>query len=184
MKLSKSFYVRDDVNFVAKSLLGKRLMSRTNGEIKSGIIVETEAYHEKERACHAFGGKKTPRTQTLFKEGGMAYIYLCYGVHHLFNVVTGPEGSGQAALIRGIEPDFELDSSIRPNGPGKLTNYLGIKTSMNECSLLESDIWIETVGPSTFEIVSTTRIGVDYAGDDAFLPWRYYIKNNLFVSKY
>lgn len=196
MKLPRTFYISDDVRKIAKSLLGKVLYTNNRGLISSGIIVETEAYSYRERACHAYGGKKTKRNETLFMEGSVSYVYLCYGMYHLFNVVTNKKDIAEAVLIRGLEPlkSIEVMRERRGNikgpysltsGPGKLTMAMGIDASLNKQDLSGELVWIEDEGievPSR-DIVETSRIGVDYAGKDARLPWRYYIRGNLWVSR-
>lgn len=187
-KLDKTFYIKDDVVGIAKSLLGKVLYTQIDDRLTAGIIVETEAYHESEKACHAYNGRKTKRTALLFEKGGKAYVYLCYGIHHLFNVVTGPEDIGQAVLIRGVMPyegigvmmERRKMDRVQPNlssGPGTLSKALGITTKFNETDLQSDLIWMEDKGIHILssDIVSTPRIGVDYAGKDALLPWRFLI---------
>lgn len=185
-KLDKTFYIKDDVVGIAQQLLGKLLFTNINGLLTAGIISETEAYHEDEKACHAYNSKRTKRTELLFAEGGKAYIYLCYGIHHLFNVVTGPENIAQAVLIRGVIPYNGVEvmlarrrmDKIKPNlssGPGTLSKALGITTELNYTDLQSNLIWIEDIGikvPAS-DIIATPRIGVDYAGEDAQLPWRF-----------
>ncbi|MEZ5007054.1 MAG: DNA-3-methyladenine glycosylase [Chitinophagales bacterium] len=185
-KLDKTFYIKDDVVGIAQKLLGKVLFTNINGRLTAGIISETEAYHEDEKACHAYNRKRTQRTELLFAEGGKAYVYLCYGIHHLFNVVTGPENIAQAVLIRGVIPYNGVEvmlarrrmDKIKPNlssGPGTLSKALGITTELNYTDLQSDLIWIEDTGikvPAS-EIAATPRIGVDYAGEDAKLPWRF-----------
>lgn len=195
MKLGFDFYQRDEVVTVARELLGKVLYTRTNRLITAGIIVETEAYSWCERGCHAYGQKKTPRNAVMFKDGGHAYVYLCYGMHHLFNIVTNAEGVAEAVLVRALEPVEGIDimgkrrgSSVGQmhltSGPGKLTKSLGIDRSWNGKLLTSSDIWIEEMGPVSKGMIETTkRIGIDYAGEDARLPWRFFIKGNPWVSK-
>ena len=158
--------------------------------------METEAYSWKERGCHAYGARKTPRNAIMFGEGGSAYVYLCYGIHYLFNVVTNRAETPEAVLVRALEPlqgveemknrrnmlhyNFHLTS-----GPGKLTKALGIGRSFNGKSLLDDEIWIEDPGTklASSHIVASERIGIDYAGEDALLPWRFSIKGNSWVSK-
>lgn len=195
MKLERDFYQRDDVVKISRDLLGKVLVTRVGGILTSGIIVETEAYSWKERGCHAYGAKLTPRTSVLFKEGGHAYIYLCYGMHHLFNVVTNREGIAEAVLVRALEPldgiSFMIarrGARVKPHhlttGPGKLTRSLGIDRTLNGKLLSDNEIWIEEgkrVPAKQVEI--SRRIGIDYAGEDALLPWRFTIKGNPWVSK-
>jgi DNA-3-methyladenine glycosylase len=196
MRLEPGFYERNNVVKIARELLGKALFTQVKGVISGGIIVETEAYSWKERGCHAFGGKMTPRNEVMFLSGGHAYVYLCYGIHNLFNVVTNVVGLADAVLIRAIEPlqgigvmkerrdkvesPFQLTS-----GPGKLTKALGIDRSFNGKFLLNSEVWIEDVGEKlgSKQIEAGKRIGIDYAGKDAKLPWRFVVKGNSWVSK-
>jgi len=196
-KLSSDFYQNDQVTEVAINLLGKQLMTNINGIITGGIIVETEAYNGvTDRASHAFGGRLTERTKTMYEAGGVSYVYLCYGIHYLFNVVTGPKDIPHAVLIRGIEPTVGIETMLeRRNmltvksslsaGPGILSKALGINKEFNGKDLTENKIWIEDAGFKVehHEIVTCERIGVAYAQEDALLPWRYFIKGNKFVSK-
>ena len=195
--LSQTFYERADVTVIAKELLGKKVVTTLNGQVTSGIIVETEAYSGSvERGSHAYPMKRTERTSVMFKAGGIAYVYLCYGVHHLFNVVTNVEGQPDAVLIRALEPvdGVEIMQQRRTNmrisnltsGPGKLSAALGITTEQhNKISLSGPEIWIEEAEKfSEDRIASAPRIGIDYAGDDALLPWRYYLRENAYVSQF
>lgn len=196
-KLPFSFYQNDDVNALALQLLGKRLFTRLNGVVTGGIIVETEAYKGiEDKASHAYGGRFTDRTKVMYENGGLSYVYLCYGIHHLFNVVTGPEKTPHAVLIRGLEPLTGLElmmerrgmSVLKPNitaGPGALSKALGIDRLLNAKDLSGEEIWIEDALPGwkLGEVVAGPRIGVDYAADHALLPWRYYVKGNKYVSK-
>ena len=182
---------------VAKDLLGKVLVSVINGERTSGIIVETEAYAGgADKACHAFGNRRTNRTEVMFSEGGVAYVYLCYGIHHLLNVVTNARDKPYAVLIRGIEPLEGIDvmlerrkaETVKPSltaGPGALSAAMGITTQLSGTSLQGAQISIEDCGIIIPEedIVATTRVGVAYAQEDAYLPYRFYVKGNKFVSK-
>lgn len=194
--LPRSFYLNSDVVEVAKLTLGKVLVTRHNGIISSGIISETEAYAGiSDRASHAYGNRRTRRTETMYESGGKAYIYLCYGVHSLFNIVTNTEGIPHAVLIRGIIPlDGKLVMAERTgksmivdgdgSGPGRVTRLLGLHYSMDGLDLVEKDlkdnmqIWIEDRGVKILpsEITTTKRIGVDYAGEDALLPYRFCYK--------
>jgi DNA-3-methyladenine glycosylase len=197
LKLSKSFYLRPDVVTISKELLGKYLFTSINGLLTGGYIVETEAYNGvTDKASHAFGNKITPRTQIMYKEGGIAYVYLCYGIHEMLNVVTSVEGHPQAILIRAIEPTTGIDTMLfrkgmtmlKPNvtsGPGSVAKALGIDRKLNGFSLNSDSLWIEDRGLSFTEdqIVAVPRIGVAYAGEDAFLPYRFYVKGNTYVSK-
>jgi len=194
MKLPESFYTRSNVTTIARQLLGKILATKINGEVTSGVIVETEAYSDKERGSHAFRGM-TKRNEVMFGRGGKAYVYLCYGVHEMFNVVTNHERKADAILIRALEPIEGIEAMMErtnksslariTSGPGKLTKALGIDRKLNGKKLGTNKIWIEDKGlkikPS--DIVSSPRIGIDYAGEDALLPWRYTIRNNKWISK-
>ncbi|MBZ4042442.1 DNA-3-methyladenine glycosylase [Flavobacterium hibisci] len=196
-KLQYSYYQNRDVLYLAKDLLGKVLFTQINGEVTAGIIVETEAYcGVTDKASHAYGGRRTNRTETMYSEGGFSYVYLCYGIHHLFNIVSSVEGEPHAILIRGIEPLIgkEIIESRRKmsvtnpsisSGPGSAAKALGIDKSFNGKDLTAEEIWIEDHGIryQTDEIASTSRIGVAYAQEDALLPWRFFIKNNKYVSK-
>ena len=196
-KLPFSFYQNDNVLDLAVQLLGKQLFTCVDGEITGGTIVETEAYNGVgDKASHAYGGRLTNRTQTMYERGGVSYVYLCYGIHHLFNVVTGPEFTPHAVLIRGLEPVEGLDVMLRRRnmpalksnltaGPGALAKALGIDRSLNGKDLTGDEIWIEDNGVKIdpLQIVAGPRIGVAYAQDHALLPWRFYVKGNKFVSK-
>lgn len=196
-KLPYSFYQNENVLQLARELLGKQLFTFKDGELTGGTIVETEAYHGvTDRASHAYGGRFTNRTQTMYESGGISYVYLCYGVHSLFNVVTADKGIPHAVLVRGIEPVTGIDimlerrkmSKLKPNltaGPGALSQALAIDRSLNGIDLNGDELWIADHGISfpDDQIISGPRIGVDYAGDDALLPWRFYVKGNLYVSK-
>lgn len=197
MILPLSYYLGNDVVALSRDLLGKYLFTNIDGAITGGIIVETEAYAGIiDRASHAFGNRQTPRTKTMFEEGGRAYVYLCYGIHEMFNVVTSAEGTPHAILIRAIEPVEGIDIMqfrrnmpvVKPNitkGPGSVAKALGISRNINAYSLLSDVIWIEDRGFSYAEdeIKAGPRIGVDYAGEDALLPYRFYVKGNVYVSK-
>jgi DNA-3-methyladenine glycosylase len=196
MKLSEDFYQRTSVVKIARELLGKTLFTRMGGVVTGGVIVETEAYSWKERGCHAYAARKTDRNAVMFRPGGFAYVYMCYGIHFLFNVVTNREDTPEAVLIRAIEPLAGLEQmkfrrSILKNdfhltsGPGKLTKALGIGRSFNGKSLLDDEIWIEDSGTklAVRDIIASERIGIEYAGEDARLPWRFSVKGNAWVSK-
>lgn len=188
MKLEPGFYRRRTVTKIARELLGKILVSRLSGEKKSGIIVETEAYSFREKGCHAFENKRTARNLSMFQEGGVVYIYQCYGIHHLLNVVTGDKDEAEAVLIRALQP---LSYNAEPPkerrhwaGPGRLTRSLGILTRFDGLPLSGNKIWIEEgkkVSPRM--ITSGPRIGIDYAGKDAKLPWRFWLRDNPWVSR-
>ncbi len=175
--LKRGFYNRDTL-VVAKDLLGCKLCRRIDGKVYEGIIVETEAYTQKDPACHAFRGK-TPRAVTLFKQPGIAYVYFIYGMYNCFNVVTEPEETAGAVLIRALEP-VNVENT---NGPGKLCRAMNITRELNEVDLTSknSDIWLEACKKyDESEIIITTRIGIKQAKD---YLWRFYVKNNEFVSK-
>lgn len=196
-KLQFSYYLNPDVLFLAKDLLGKVLFTQVNGEITAGIIIETEAYFGiKDKASHAYGGRRTNRTETLYSEGGVSYVYLCYGIHNLFNVVSSVGGEPHAVLIRGIEPligkeimeirrNMPASKAAISSGPGSAAKALGINRSFNQKDLTGEEIWIEDHGIvyNADEIVSTPRVGVAYAQEDALLPWRFFVKGNKYVSK-
>ena len=197
--LPAAFYERDNVLTIAKELLGKVLVTNFEGIYTSGIITEVEAYKAPEdKASHAYNYRRTPRTEIMFRQGGHAYVYLCYGIHHLFNVVTGPEDSAHAVLIRAVEPlDNIQDMLLRrgqntlntklSSGPGSLAVALGINRHHTGINMLESntDIWIEDrqIYYDEDQIVSTTRIGIDYAEEWKHMPWRFYVKDSKWISK-
>lgn len=195
MIVSKSFFQRKNVVQIAKELLGKTITTEINGQVTSGIIVETEAYSFRERGCHAYQNRMTERNRVMFEEGGVAYVYLCYGIHNLFNIVTNKSDKAEAVLIRSLQPvqgeDLMLErmrtTSLKriTSGPGKLTKALGIDRSHNGKDLMTSDLWIEEgIRVAKKDIVAVARIGIDYAGEDAKLPWRFYLNDNAWVSKH
>lgn len=183
--LEQNFFLREDVVNQAKELLGCVLFTNIQGELTSGIITETEAYAGiNDKASHAYGGRRTARTKTMFHAGGIAYVYLCYGMYHLFNVVTGPEGIPNAILIRAISPLDGTEIMMRrrgrnvlkglADGPGKLTIALGINHQHNEVALDGITVGIaKHYFPAEKSIRATPRIGIDYAGEDARLPYRF-----------
>ena len=197
-RLTKSFYLQEDVVQISKDLLGKVLVTNFNGQLTAGKIVETEAYRAPDdKACHAYQNLHTERTSIMFKEGGVAYIYLCYGIHHLFNVVTAKKGMAQAVLVRAIEPldniPLMLERSNKnkinrqlTGGPGVMSKALGITKQWTGASLLASDspIWIEDRGFIIKEdnIIASPRVGVDYAEECALWNWRFRIRDSKFTS--
>jgi DNA-3-methyladenine glycosylase len=196
MKLSEDFFLGPNVVKIAQNLLGKALFTQIDGVVTGGIIVETEAYSWKEKGCHAYNARRTDRNAIMFEAGGYAYVYLCYGIHNLFNVVTNTPGVADAVLVRALEPLVGIDEMKRrrgpltnsfhlTSGPGKLTRALGIDRSFNGKYLLDNEVWIEDVGKkiSKRDIEASARIGIDYAGDDALLPWRFTIRQNKWVSR-
>ena len=186
-KLSADFYFRDDVVLIAKELLGKVLYTKFDGVLCGGIITETEAYAGiRDKASHAYNGKRSDRTEIMYCKGGTAYVYLCYGVHSLFNVVTNKKDIPDAVLIRGISPitgvETMLDRAGKKavdkdfgTGPGKVSKLLGIHYSHTGTDLCGKQIWLEDTGIHAInhEIYTGTRIGVDYAGEDALRPYRF-----------
>lgn len=195
-KLPRSFYARNDVALIAKELLGKILCTEFDGVFTSGKIVETEAYNgENDKACHSCVHGLTDRTKVMFGEPGFSYVYLCYGIHHLFNVVSNVENKADAILIRAIEPMDGVEEILRRRnktklhrsvggGPGIASKALGITTQHYGVDLLGNEIWIEDRGITVSEnqIISSPRVGVDYAGDDAKRPWRFRVKDNAYTS--
>ncbi len=191
-KLPLSFYLDNDVEYIAKSLLGKILYSQINKNLTAGIITETEAYKGVgDKASHAFGGRRTSRTEVMYKQGGTSYVYLCYGVHYLINVVTSNVDNPHAVLIRGIYPLIGVQSMLArtgkikvdyklTNGPGKLTKALGVNISHNNLNFMGDVLWIENeqIEVNKQDIITGPRVGVDYADEDALLPYRFMIKIN------
>lgn len=198
--INQSFFTRSDVVQVAKDLLGKYLVSRTDGAVTSGIIVETEAYRAPDdKGCHAYQNKLTERTSTMFEIGGTSYVYVCYGIHNLFNVVTGPKGVAHAVLVRAIEPAEGIEemkvrrkfSSLKKelvNGPGKFTIAMNITKKQNGISLLSKNdnLWLEDRGVKlqADDIIEGPRVGMGKkVAECSNWPWRYRIKDNKWASK-
>ncbi len=194
-KLPLSFYLRDDVVQIAHDLLGKVLVTNWQGQTTAGRIVETEAYAGAlDKASHAYRGK-TPRTAVMFEEGGTAYVYLCYGIHQMFNIVTNGSGTPHAILIRAVEPlqgvevmlertgKKKLDATLT-RGPGNVGKAMGFHTSQCGRSLQSDELFIaDDHFVVTDSLVGTSpRIGVDYAGADALLHYRFFMKGNPYVS--
>ena len=187
MKLDISFYQRTDVVEIAQNLIGKVIVTNINGDISEGIITETEAYAGiNDKASHAYGDRNTARTKTMYLGGGVAYVYLCYGIHHLFNVVTNIDGIPQAVLIRGIKPLAGIEHMLVrrkkkgidktfSSGPGTCSQAMGIRTTHDQSDLTGPNIYIEDRGilvPKQ-DIQIGPRIGIDYAEEDALLPYRF-----------
>ena len=197
MKLEKSFYTRPDVVQVAQDLLGKHLYTQHDGILTGGIIVETEAYSGmNDKACHAHLNRRTKRTEVMYHEGGVAYVYLVYGMYNLFNIITNVEGQADAVLVRAIEPTEGIEemmlrrnmASLKPNltaGPGVMSIAMGIDRKHYGTLLTGDAIWVEDRGIEVPAegIAIGPRIGIDYAGEDAFLPWRFWLKGNKWVSR-
>jgi DNA-3-methyladenine glycosylase len=194
-KLPESFYLREDVVAIARELLGKVLVTEFEGQRTSGRIVETEAYAgEIDRASHASKGR-TARTEVMFGAGGRAYVYLCYGIHQMFNIVTNVHGVPHAILIRGVEPMEGIDIMLArtgkktldrtlTRGPGNVGRAFGFHTSQCGLSLQGKELFIYDDGFELTEsmIGASPRIGVDYAGDHAAWDYRFYIRGNRYVS--
>lgn len=195
-KLNPEFYDRTDVLQIARNMLGKIAVTNFDGEFTSGRIVETEAYTgTHDRASHAFGGRRTTKNEHMYHHAGTLYIYICYGVHSMFNISTNTVNVPDAVLIRAIEPLEGRDIMGRrtgkspedftvTRGPGNVGKALGFKKSHSGKDLFGSDIFLADDGFAYPEsvIVSGPRIGVDSAGDDALLPYRFYITGNPYVS--
>lgn len=196
-KLQRPYFQNTDALFLAKDLLGKVLFTHKNGQFTAGIITETEAYFGTEdKASHAYGCRRTARTEAMYQPGGIAYIYLCYGMHYLLNIVVSENDDPKSVLIRSVQPFKGLSfieerrkrSAAEPSvssGPGSLSKALGIDLSFNKKPLTEDEIWIEDHGLRyrDDEIVSAPRIGVSYAKEHALLPLRFYVKDNRFVTQ-
>lgn len=195
-KLPLSFYQRNNVLEIAKDLLGKLLVTKFDSTTTMTRIVEVEAYAGiNDKASHAYDGRRTRRNEIMYSNGGFAYVYLCYGIHHLFNVVTNIENTPHAILIRGAEPVKGINKMLErtgkkradntlTKGPGNVSKALGIYTMHSGTSLLSKELFLADDGfvYDKSEVKSSARIGVDYAADDALLPYRFYISGNPFVS--
>lgn len=195
-KLPLSFYRQANVVAVARGLLGQVLHTvDVDGAHTAGTIVETEAYAgPNDRACHAYGHRRTARTETMYCAGGVAYVYLCYGIHHMLNVVTHQAEEPYAVLIRAITPLIGLDHMLQRRGmqqplprltagPGALSAALGINRADDGADLRGTRIWIEKAQPiAASSIVCSPRVGVGYAGPHAQWPYRFRIKGNKWTS--
>jgi DNA-3-methyladenine glycosylase len=195
-KIPASFYLQKDVLLVARGLLGKLLVTKLNGQTTVARIVETEAYAgEGDRASHAWRGRRTARTEVMYARGGTAYVYLCYGMHHLFNVVSNAKDTPHAVLVRAGEPVQGIDYMLQrtkkskadhtlTRGPGNLSKALGITTKHTGLDLLSGEIYLADDGyvPEEEGVGISPRIGVEYAGEDAKLPYRFFIKGSKYVS--
>lgn len=195
-KLNLDFYLTRDVVQTAKELLGKILVTNVEGFITSGRIVETEAYVAiTDKASHSYKGRRTNRNEHMYAKGGTSYVYICYGMHHLFNVVTNEKEIPDAVLIRAAEPlkgiDIMLKRTGKPKpdftltkGPGNMSRALGISRIHSGIDLMGKEIFLADDGfvyPGNLIGVSK-RVGIDGAGEDALLPYRFYIKGNKYVS--
>lgn len=197
MVLTAAFYRRPDPTVIARELLGKVLVSEIGDQRTAGIITETEAYaHENDRACHSHLGRFTDRTRVMYEPGGVAYCYLVYGLHVLFNIVTNGAGRADAVLIRALEPlEGEAVMLARRGlkqvtrnltaGPGLLTQALSItKAHYGHDLTTGHELWIEDRGGllAAADILTSPRVGIDYAGEDAALPWRFRVKDSRWTS--
>lgn len=195
-KLSRDFYWRTDVVQIAKELLGKVIVTKFDGIYTAGRIVETEAYAGIiDKASHAYNNRRTNRTEIMFGNGGVAYVYLCYGIHHLFNVVCNTKNNPDAVLVRGIEPLEGIETMlIRCNkktydasigrGPGNASKALGITTQHTGMSLQSRQLYLADDGTTESTIVASKRIGIDYAAEHALWPYRFFINGNAYVSNH
>jgi DNA-3-methyladenine glycosylase len=195
-KLGQDFYLREDVVNISRELIGKFLVTRINGKLTSGMIIETEAYNGSvDKASHAYNFRRTARNEVMYHQGGNAYVYLCYGIHHLFNIVTNKKDVPHAVLIRAILAENGMSTMLKrrgmakvnrrlSDGPGTLSQALGIKTSHSGTSLSGNVMWVEDKGVkfSKKEISVGPRIGVDYAGKDALLPYRFRLTNDVITK--
>lgn len=198
--LSENFYASNDVVSIARQLLGKEIATNINGIHTSGIIVETEAYRgPDDRGCHAYNGRMTERTRTMYEKGGTAYVYICYGMHPMMNVVTGDVGNAHAILIRAIQPTsgigdmakrrkLDTQKPVLTNGPGKLAVALGIQKEMDGTSLWKPNSKITILDTEIMiandDIVCGPRVGMSvHVGSCSHRPWRFYFKDNPWVSK-
>lgn len=195
-KLTPRFYQRQDVVQIAKELIGKVVITHINGVTTSGRIAETEAYMAHvDKASHAYSGKRTNRNESMYSHGGTVYIYICYGMHTMLNVVTNDKDVPDAILIRALEPMEGIDEMLKrtgkkvldntlTKGPGNLAKALGLTKAQSglEFGHAEIDIYDDGYKMKEDEIGVSKRIGIDSAGDDALLLYRFYIRGNKFVS--
>lgn len=195
-KLSSQYFQNEETLAISQNLLGMFLISTMGNKLCSGMIVETEAYlGAEDRACHAFGRRRSKRTEVMYLPGGHWYVYLCYGMHSLLNIVTHHADEPHAILIRAIEPCEGIEYMLQrrqmekmhyrlTSGPGSLTVALGITTDLTG-ELLGKRAWIEDRGVRvpTDQIITSPRVGVAYAKEHALLPYRFQIKNNPWLTK-
>lgn len=194
--IPQSYYRGEDVVALARDMLGKLLVTNFEGKLTAGFITETEAYRGwGDKACHARLNRRTKRTEIMYHAGGVAYVYLCYGIHHLFNIITNKAQNADAVLLRAIEPQQGIEtmlerrklSAVKPKlsaGPGNLSKAMGISTADYGLELSPHDnIWLEKGKTlNSHEITTSTRIGINYAGEDALLPWRFYDNSSDYIS--
>ncbi len=194
-RLPRGFYLREDTISIANELLGKLIVVPDNGRRVSGMIVETEAYlGEVDRAAHSYAGRRTPRNEVTYGKGGHAYVFFIYGMYYQLNVVTGPADHPHVVLIRAVEPveGIEIMRERRgamkdrnlTSGPGKLCIALNINRDLNGEDLRGKQIWLEDHRSFTSDQIAVgKRIGIDYAGEDAEKPWRFWVKDNAYISR-
>ena len=199
-KLDRNFFNRDSI-IVAKELLGKILVHEIDGKKIAAKIVETEAYMGiEDKAAHSYGGRRTERVEVMYGEAGFAYVFLIYGLHCCFNIVTGKKDIPQAVLIRAVEPLENIEEMSKrrfgkpyneltkskykslTNGPGKLCSALAINRDLNTVDLCKNTLYLMDNENKDFSIVTTKRVGIDYAMEAKDYPWRFYIANNEYVS--
>jgi DNA-3-methyladenine glycosylase len=205
MKLPASYYQHNDVVFLTRDLIGKKIVSMVGGQLTSGIITETEAYRGvDDKACHAHLGRFTERTKIMYETGGVAYVYLCYGIHNLFNIITNTNEQADAILIRAVEPVEGIETMLErrgkekldktlTSGPGNFSKAFGLDRSHYGANLTGDKVWITSValseqnslpqGDQVLDITISKRIGIDYAQEDKDLPWRFYLNTSKYVSK-
>ncbi len=197
-KVPLSFYNRKDVVLIAKELIGKIVVTNFHNVITSGRIVETEAYAGlTDKASHAFGGRRTARNEHMYATAATAYVYICYGMHQMLNIVTNDKEVPDAILIRAVEPLEGIEAMLKrtgkktldktlTRGPGNVGKALGIFKSHSGKYLLDDEIYIlkDNFDVKNCQIGISKRIGVESAGSDSLLPYRFYIKGNKYVSGY
>lgn len=200
-QLQRSFFARDTLT-VAQELLGKILVHHTEGKTLKGMIVETEAYLGlSDKAAHSYGGKRTKRVETMYKQPGTVYVYFIWGMHYCLNLITAKEGIPEGVLIRAIEPVENIEQMVFnrfnkgmkelssyqkrniTNGPGKLTQAMKIDGRLNNVDICKDVLYVENGLDRGFTVQTAKRIGIDYAQEAADYPYRFYIKDNPYVSK-
>lgn len=197
MKLLTGFYQQEDVVRIARNLIGKYLFSNINDGITGGIIVETEAYRgPDDRGSHAHNNRRTPRNEIMYSAGGVVYMYICYGIHDMLNIVTGNKNEPHAVLIRAVQPTAGLDimrdrrlmyhtDQQLCKGPGALAKAMGLRKSHNGIDLQKDMIWIEDRGLhfTDDQVTTSARVGMNFDGPYKTIPWRFYVTGNRYVSR-